>query len=60
MRQMMIEQILVFLFLMVIGSIFLIFRALIFRELHKKNTYVFIIIYNIFMLIVLLKVLLNF
>jgi hypothetical protein len=56
----MIEQILVFLFLIVIGSIFLIFRALVFRELHKKNTYVFIIIYNIFMLIVLLKVLLNF
>jgi len=56
----MIEQILVFLFLMVIGSIFLIFRALIFRKLHEKNTYVFIIIYNIFMLIVLLKVLLNF
>ena len=32
----MIEQILVFLVLMVIGSIFLIFRALVFRELHKK------------------------
>ncbi len=57
----MIEQIFLFLFLMVIGSIFLIFRALVFKELYKKSTYVFIIImYNIFMLIALLKVLLNF
>ena len=55
----MVEQILIFFLFMVIGSGLLILRAMILHQIHEKSTYVFIIIYNIIMIIALLKSLMS-